>query len=266
MAADSYFTRDGTSIAYQFTGSGAPIGYAHGVLLSRDAVRRMDLFDVESLAEGRSLLTYDQRAHGHSTGRPVAEDYLFENIAQDLLGLIDTLAINQPMDFAGSSLGAATALYATLTAPDRFRRLVLATGPGDSACRVGDGPRSGEAVVYRHRRQHRGTRPRGVARTVGQRTTPAHLRRLPEVRPEPGRRRRATPVSSQGSRNVRPTRTRGGRDTATPHVDPHLGHRPTTSGVHRTTTPLIPDSTLHIATSVEDVKTWTRRTTAFLTP
>jgi pimeloyl-ACP methyl ester carboxylesterase len=129
VSEDSYFTRDGATIAYQFTGSGAPIGYAHGVFLSRDAVRRLELFDVESLAAGRRLLTYDQRGHGQSTGRPVVDDYRFENFARDLLGLMDELDIDQPMDFAGSSLGCDTALRAAIAAPHRFRRLVLLIPP-----------------------------------------------------------------------------------------------------------------------------------------
>jgi hypothetical protein len=34
MSADSHFTTDGATIAYELTGSGRPVGYAHGVLLS----------------------------------------------------------------------------------------------------------------------------------------------------------------------------------------------------------------------------------------
>ncbi|GAB3451523.1 alpha/beta fold hydrolase [Actinophytocola sediminis] len=129
MPPDSFFARDGATIAYQFTGSGTPFGYAHGVLLSREAVRRLDLFHVESLADQRRVLTYDQRGHGHSTGRPVAEDYRFDNIARDLLALLDALDIDQPIDFAGSSLGCDTALRAAIAAPERFGRLVLMIPP-----------------------------------------------------------------------------------------------------------------------------------------
>lgn len=77
MTSDSCLARDGAQIAYQFTGSGTPIGYAHGVFLSRRAVRRLELFDVDALAEGRRLLAYDQREHGNSTGRPVCDDCRF---------------------------------------------------------------------------------------------------------------------------------------------------------------------------------------------
>jgi pimeloyl-ACP methyl ester carboxylesterase len=129
MSQDSYFTREGATIAYQYTGSGSPLGYAHGVFLSRDAVRRLGLFDFDLLGAGRGLLTYDQRGHGRSTGRPVAADYTFDNVAADLLGLLDAAGIDEPIDFAGSSLGVATALRAAVTAPERFRRLVLLIPP-----------------------------------------------------------------------------------------------------------------------------------------
>ncbi len=129
MPADSHFPADGATIAYRVTGDGAPVGYAHGVLLSREAVRGLGIFDLETIAGGRRLLTYDQRGHGYSTGRPRPADYRFEQAAADLLDLLDAAGIDEPIDFAGSSLGAAAALYAALAVPDRFRRLALLIPP-----------------------------------------------------------------------------------------------------------------------------------------
>ena len=130
MSADAlYTTPDEATIAYEVSGDGRPFGYAHGVLLSRAAVRGLGLFDIDAIAADRRLLTYDQRGHGRSSGRAVAEDYRFECAATDLLGVLDAAGIDEPIDFAGSSLGAAAALYAALAAPDRFRRLVLVIPP-----------------------------------------------------------------------------------------------------------------------------------------
>lgn len=93
MSGDSlYTTPDGATIAYELAGRGRPVGYAHGVLLSRAAVRGLELFDIDAVAAGRRLLTYDQRGHGHSSGRAVAEDYRFERAATDLPGLLDAAA------------------------------------------------------------------------------------------------------------------------------------------------------------------------------
>jgi non-heme chloroperoxidase len=129
MPNDHHLVRNGARIAYELTGEGPPLGYAHGVLLSRAAVRRMALFDIDAVATGRRLLTYDQRGHGHSTGRPVAADYTFDAVAEDLLALLAAAEIHEPLDFAGSSLGVAAALGAALRAPERFRRLALLIPP-----------------------------------------------------------------------------------------------------------------------------------------
>ncbi len=109
--------------------AGPLLGYAHGVFSSRAAVRRLHLLDFDALAADRQLLTYDQRGHGHSTGRPIADDYRFENFTPDLLTLLDELDLDEPIDFMGSSLGRDVALRAAITAPERFRRLVLIIPP-----------------------------------------------------------------------------------------------------------------------------------------
>ncbi len=126
---DRYVTRAGATIAYELTGSGTPLGYAHGVFLSRAAVRRLHLLDFDRLGSGRTFLTYDQRGHGHSTGRPVADDYRFENFSLDLLALLEEIQLDEPMDFIGSSLGCDVALRAAIAEPGRFRRLVLIIPP-----------------------------------------------------------------------------------------------------------------------------------------
>ncbi|OLF17037.1 alpha/beta fold hydrolase [Actinophytocola xanthii] len=138
MSNDHYLARDGARIAYEITGAGTPLGYGHGVLLSRAAVRRMALFDIDAVAADRRLLTYDQRGHGHSTGRPVAADYTFDSVADDLLALVDAADLGEPLDFMGSSLGAAAALGAALRAPEKFRRLALLIPP--VAWEGGDAP------------------------------------------------------------------------------------------------------------------------------
>ncbi|GIG68257.1 alpha/beta fold hydrolase [Phytomonospora endophytica] len=127
--ADRFLTRDGATIAYDITGEGPLVGYAHGVFLSRAAVRRLELLDLDALGEGRRLLTYDQRGHGRSTGRPLAADYRFEGFTADLLGVLDAVAPGEPIDFTGSSLGCAVALHAAVAAPERFGRLVVMIPP-----------------------------------------------------------------------------------------------------------------------------------------
>lgn len=127
---DRILHTDGARIAYQVSGSKSPpVAYAHGVLLSRAVVRRMGVFDVDVIADGRWLLLYDQRGRGRSTGLPQPAYHTFEQAGVDLLDLLIAAGFEEPVDVAGSSLGAAAALYAVLVAPRRFRRLVLLIPP-----------------------------------------------------------------------------------------------------------------------------------------
>jgi pimeloyl-ACP methyl ester carboxylesterase len=258
---DSYFTRDGATIAYQFDGSGPPLGYAHGVPLSRAAVRRLGLLDLDALATGRRLLTYDQRGHGQSTGRSVADDYRFENFARDLLALLDTLDIDEPMDFAGSSLGSDTALRAAIEAPERFRRLVLMippvsweTGPGQAKQWYFD---TADLIEQR-----------GVA---AWRAELAQADPLPIFAGYPD-----FDLTPDVADELLPSILRGVGKSELPAPDdiatlPH----PTliltwdTDPLHPVSTArrlreLIPDSNLHVSTTVEDIKTWTGRIVDFL--
>lgn len=258
---DSYFTRAGARIAYQFEGSGPPLGYAHGVPLSRAAVRRTGLLDLDALGTGRRLLTYDQRGHGQSTGRPVDDDYRFENFALDLLGLLDTLDLDEPMDFAGSSLGSDTALRAALAAPERFRRLVLMIPPVSWE--------SGEQQI---RRWYTDTAER-IERlgAAAWREELAHAEPLPIFADYPD-----FDITPDVPDELLPSILRGvGRsELPAPEQIATLRH-PTliltwdTDPLHPVATAerlrdLIPDAELHVSTSVADIKTWTSRIIAFL--
>ncbi|MBF6320556.1 alpha/beta hydrolase [Nocardia cyriacigeorgica] len=258
---DSYFERDGGRIAYRVAGSGRPLGYAHGVLLSRAGVRGLKLFDIEAVADGRRLLTYDQRGHGRSTGRPRIEDYRFENFSRDLLGLLDAAGIDEPMDFVGSSLGCDVALRSAIAAPQRFRRLVLMIPP----------------VAWESGPQLARDWYTDAADAIDTEGPEAWLHQWAESEPLPifadypefG----FTPdvpheLLSPILRGI------GCSDLADPAEIATLVH-PTlilawdTDPLHPISTAetlreLLPNATLHVSTSVADIKTWTDRTAAFL--
>lgn len=263
MSTDNYFTREGARIAYRFAGWGSPAAYAHGVPLSRDAVRRLNLFDFDALAAGHRLLTYDQRGHGQSTGCPVPEDYRFENFAQDLLALMDTLAIDAPMDFAGSSLGSDTALRAAITAPDRFQRLVLMIPPASW------GSDAHQAKQWYFQAAD------SIERLGGQRWREewAHADPLPIFADYP-----TFNLAPDVADELLPSVLRGvGMSELPPPEAIATVSQPTlilawdTDPLHPVATAeklhdLIPNSTLHVSTSVDDIKSWTARIVDFFAP
>ena len=261
MTDDQRFATDGATIAYQVTGTSTPpVGYAHGVLLSRSAVKELDIFNLDEIADGRRLLTYDQRGHGRSTGRADPADYRFEQAGDDLLDLIEAVGIEEPLDFAGSSLGAAAALYAALAAPQRFRRLALLippvaweTGPNQLRQWYLDTANLIDSIgATAWRRQWAQAAPLPIFADYPQ------GKFTPDV---------DDAVVSAVLRGV------GQSDLPEPAKlasvsQPTLILAWETDPLHPVSTAerladLIPNSTLHVASTVEDVKTWTRRTAEF---
>ena len=258
---DRYVSRAGAKIAYDLTGSGPLLGYAHGVFLSRAAVRRLHLLDFDALATGHQLLTYDQRGHGHSTGHPIADDYRFENFTLDLLALLDELDLDEPIDFMGSSLGSDVALRSAITAPERLRRLVLIIppvaweeGPNQARQWYTDSADAIESLGATHWRQEWARKePLPIFADY-----PA-FDLTPDIPDE-----LLAPI----------LRGIGESDLPAPEDIATLAH-PTliltwdTDPLHPVSTAeqlhaLLPDSTLHVSTTVADVQTWTNRITDFL--
>ncbi|MEV6235749.1 alpha/beta hydrolase [Lentzea sp. NPDC051838] len=258
---DRHVTRAGAQIAYELTGSGPTLGYAHGVFLSRAAVRRLHLLDFDALAAGRRLLTYDQRGHGHSTGRPLADDYSFENFTLDLLSLLDELDLDEPIDFMGSSLGCDVALRAAITAPERFRRLVLIIppvaweeGPDQARQWYTD---SAEAIESRGAAQWREEWAQKPPLPIFADYPAFNL--APDIPDE-----LLAPILRGIGESDLPA-----QDAIAGLPHPSLILAWDTDPLHPVSTAeqlheLLPDSVLHVSTTVADVQTWTDRITDFL--
>lgn len=92
---------------------------------------------------GERVLRYDTRGHGASTGRAVEEDYRWSALAEDLLALADAASPERPVDALAVAGGCGSLLHAVVSAPERFRRLVLVIPPP-----VGEG-RARQAELYR---------------------------------------------------------------------------------------------------------------------
>ncbi len=68
------------------------------------------------------VLRYDTRGHGQSTVTP--GPYVIEQLARDLLALLDELHLDR-VHFCGLSMGGQTGMWLALNAPARLHKLVL---------------------------------------------------------------------------------------------------------------------------------------------
>lgn len=111
---------NGTVLNYEIAGpADAPV-----VVFSNSIGTTLDMWDgqVPALAEHYRCLRYDTRGHGRSpvVDRPVGID----DLADDLAGLLDALALPKA-HVVGLSLGGMTAQAFALRHPERLDRLVL---------------------------------------------------------------------------------------------------------------------------------------------
>jgi pimeloyl-ACP methyl ester carboxylesterase len=127
VLTDRILARPGSQIAYSTTGTGPVVISAHGLSSSRAHDESMGV-SFESLP-GRTVVRYDARGHGASTGRAIPSDYSWSALAGDLLALADEVSPDAAVDAIGASMGCATILHAVVDAPERFRRLVLVIPP-----------------------------------------------------------------------------------------------------------------------------------------
>ncbi|QDP96144.1 alpha/beta hydrolase [Microlunatus elymi] len=120
----------GAELAYTNIGSGPAVIVAHGLTSSRASNQKSGLLDMSAVAEaGYTVISYDARGHGESTGTPDPDDYLWTALADDLLGFADAVVGDDHFSLIGSSMGTATGIFAALKQPDRIAALVLTAPP-----------------------------------------------------------------------------------------------------------------------------------------
>lgn len=110
--------KSGHTIHYQVAGDGPDVVMIHG-LTGNLAVWHLHI--VPTLWDHFRILTYDLRGHGYSEITPTG--YTADDMAGDLVELLDVLEIKQPY-IVGHSYGADIALYAAYRWPERVRQVV----------------------------------------------------------------------------------------------------------------------------------------------
>lgn len=125
----------GTRIAWSQTGRGRPVVWAHGLTSYSRGQELSGAFDWRPVSAGHRLIRYDARGHGRSGGGTTAEEYTWPELGLDLLGLLDEVVAGEQVSGIGSSMGAATLLHAACHDRQRWDRLVLVTPPTMGASR-----------------------------------------------------------------------------------------------------------------------------------
>jgi 3-oxoadipate enol-lactonase len=129
---------DGVALSASQAGEGPPVVLLHGLT----AMRRYVVMGSRSLERsGHHVIAYDARGHGRSSPAPDTAAYGYELLAQDLLAVLDALALPRAV-LAGASMGAHTMLHLALTQPERVAGLVLITPSFDP-----DSPRNEQELA-----------------------------------------------------------------------------------------------------------------------
>ena len=118
----------GIRINYRDAGSGLPMVIAHGLFGTlHDWDGLVDAFQASC-----RIITYDARGHGRSQAPDSPGAYSLDIVVEDMLGVLDSLGIEQAI-IGGHSMGGSTALNFALRHPDRCLALILVgTGAGSS--------------------------------------------------------------------------------------------------------------------------------------
>lgn len=123
------FEVPGAQLALEYSDEhGHPVVQLHGLTSSRDRDRQLDL-DLGRGLNGTRLLRYDARGHGLSTGLPMAAAYRWQNLAVDLLLLLEEWFPGERVHGVGPSMGCATLLHAASLDSGRFSGLTLMVPP-----------------------------------------------------------------------------------------------------------------------------------------
>tara|TARA_B100001094_G_scaffold332528_1_gene405035 strand:- start:885 stop:1688 length:804 start_codon:yes stop_codon:yes gene_type:complete len=99
-------------------GSGKPVVIVHGLFGNLDNLKSV----ANALSHFREVICVDVRNHGDS---PWAEDMEYENMAQDVIQLLDELKLDK-VDLVGHSMGGKIVMSCALLYPDRINAVVAA--------------------------------------------------------------------------------------------------------------------------------------------
>ncbi|MGH2835087.1 MAG: alpha/beta fold hydrolase [Solirubrobacteraceae bacterium] len=113
----------GVTLAGEESGDGPAVLLLHGLT----ATRRYVVMGSKLLERsGHRVISYDARAHGHSSPAPRPDAYDYHLLGDDALAVMDARGLERAV-LAGASMGAHTLLNVALRRPERVAGIVVIT-------------------------------------------------------------------------------------------------------------------------------------------
>ncbi len=118
-----YASVNGLKMYYEVLGSGEPVVLLHGAFMAISG----DWKDwINELAKTRKVIAVEMQGHGRTAD--INRDISYENLSDDVAGLLDHLKIPSA-DIVGYSLGAGTAMMTAIRHPEKVRKVVSISAP-----------------------------------------------------------------------------------------------------------------------------------------
>jgi pimeloyl-ACP methyl ester carboxylesterase len=118
-----YAPVNGVKMYYEIHGSGEPVVLLHGAFM---AITDEWVAWVNELAKTRKVIAVEMQGHGRTAD--LKRDISYENLSDDVAGLLDYLKIPNA-DIVGYSLGAGTAMMTAIRHPEKVRKVVSMSHP-----------------------------------------------------------------------------------------------------------------------------------------
>jgi pimeloyl-ACP methyl ester carboxylesterase len=118
-----YAPVNGLKMYYEIRGSGEPVVLLHGAFM---AVSGDWNNWINELAKTRKVIAVDMQGHGRTAD--IKRDITYENLSDDVAGLLGFLKIERA-DIMGYSLGGGVAILTAIRHPEKVRKVVVISAP-----------------------------------------------------------------------------------------------------------------------------------------
>ena len=118
-----YAPVNGLKMYYEIHGQGEPVVLLHGAFM---AVTDEWSDFARELSKTRKVIAVEMQGHGRTAD--IKRDITYENLADDVAGLLDYLKVPSS-DIVGYSLGGGVAIECAIRHPDKVRKLVSISAP-----------------------------------------------------------------------------------------------------------------------------------------